>query len=358
MKPRSKIPIGLVALTLASIVLALLVFWSFHGGGLSAGSNIVRSDDGGIVDALSPATLTVFLLSLLATYWIGRQSGRLRSLRSESARGELVDQSFLRAKASLEAAAETQDGATRPRAAEELTARENRPRNRPFDPGGWLKFSADDKKISAADSDLEEGKTLGSNEAFVPLIPFSAIWGDGPTTEAEPGVTGRRRLSTTKLMSELSPESRLLLFGRSDLRGSPNCPVRDSMWNILGAINKITHSSHQISQLEKTMDDFVFQANLLALEAAVEVGRPGGSGRGLAMVASRSRRLATSSAEAAKNTAELIASVRTQIQYGSELVKTVAERFVKPDVPQDSGPDIELGPEQAPADQKLKAKAT
>lgn len=122
------------------------------------------------------------------------------------------------------------------------------------------------------------------------------------------------------------------------------------MRNLLGAINNIASSSHQINQLEKTMEDFVFQANLLALEAAVEVGRPGGSGRGLATVASRSRRLAISSAEAARNTADLVANVRAQIEYGSELVKTVAERFDEPLITPNRGADNDL--RSTPADQK------
>lgn len=350
MKPHSKVPIGLVALTLASIVLALLVFWSFQGGGLSVGSNINRSADGGIVDALSPATLTVFLLSLLATYWVGRQSGRLRSARSESTHGQLVDPSFLRAKASLEAAA-AQGGPNRApdQAAGKPPTQEDRPEDHAFGPDGWLKEP--DKDEQAAEVRLEpEGEDPAGSDEIFKLISFNAIEGYGQTTEVEPETPGRRRLSTTKLMSELSPESRQLIFGRNDLRASPNCPVRASMWKLLGAIKDISHSSHQISQLEKTMDDFVFQANLLALEAAVEVGRPGGSSRGLATVASRSRRLAISSAEAARNTADLVANMQAQIQSGSEVVKTVAGRFVKPGIPLDRGADNDV--RSVPANQK------
>lgn len=226
MKPRSKIPIGLVALTLASIALALLVFWSFQGSGLSVGSNINRPDGGGAVDVLSPATFIVFILSLLATYWIGRESGRFWLRRSKNYHEQLVDESFLRAKASLESAAQAQESLTRThdRVAEELPTRKNPLANMAFDPGGWMKSVDDDEQVSAADLEPDGKKTLESDEIFSPLIPFSSIHEYGPTAEAETGVPGRRRLSTTELMSELSPESRQLLFGRNDLQSSPPMP--------------------------------------------------------------------------------------------------------------------------------------
>lgn len=119
MKPRSRIPIGLVALTLASIALALIVFWSFGGSQPSAASQIEMSDDGakqlseaspGVLDALSPAAFAIFDLSLMTTYWVGRQSGPLRSSGAGLGRGQLVDPSFLRARASLMAAIQAPSG--------------------------------------------------------------------------------------------------------------------------------------------------------------------------------------------------------------------------------------------------------
>ena len=100
-----------------------------------------------------------------------------------------------------------------------------------------------------------------------------------------------------------------------------------SMAKVIGAMDDISTSGNEIGKIIKTIDEIAFQTNLLALNAAVEAARAGEAGAGFAVVADEVRNLAIRSADAAKNTANLIEDTIKNISSGSELVYETSEAF-------------------------------
>ena len=102
---------------------------------------------------------------------------------------------------------------------------------------------------------------------------------------------------------------------------------RDEMKQMLGAIKDIAVASEDIQKIIKVIDDIAFQTNILALNAAVEAARAGNAGKGFAVVADEVRNLAQKSADAAKNTTELIGRSLQHVKNGEELAANTDAAF-------------------------------
>jgi methyl-accepting chemotaxis protein len=103
----------------------------------------------------------------------------------------------------------------------------------------------------------------------------------------------------------------------------------DSMKRLVDAIDKIKSSSDKTAKIVKTIDEIAFQTNLLALNAAVEAARAGDAGKGFAVVAEEVRSLAMRSAEAAKNTADLIEESVKNAEGGVTINHEVMQNLVE-----------------------------
>lgn len=95
------------------------------------------------------------------------------------------------------------------------------------------------------------------------------------------------------------------------------------------AIKDIDKNSSETQKIIKTIDEIAFQTNLLALNAAVEAARAGEAGAGFAVVAEEVRNLAQRSAEAAKNTNDLIGNTVKSVKEGARLCGETNDAFKK-----------------------------
>lgn len=88
----------------------------------------------------------------------------------------------------------------------------------------------------------------------------------------------------------------------------------------ISAMAQIESSAEQIGHIIGAIDEIAFQTNLLALNAGIEAARAGDSGRGFAVVAQEVRALAQRSAEAAREIKTLVATTKSQVGAGVEIV--------------------------------------
>ncbi|MDR0943027.1 MAG: methyl-accepting chemotaxis protein [Ruminococcus sp.] len=101
------------------------------------------------------------------------------------------------------------------------------------------------------------------------------------------------------------------------------------MTELQTAVEDIRDSGVKIESVIKLIDDIAFQTNILALNASVEAARAGEHGKGFAVVAGEVRNLASKSAQAAKDTQNLITVTVNKAVEGVSVCNETSEFFDK-----------------------------
>ena len=157
------------------------------------------------------------------------------------------------------------------------------------------------------------------------LASISTNLADGSSRQASSiEETSATMNETASMIAQNAENTRLAAQIAADATGMANKGM-DEMRQMTQAMNEIKESSDKVSKIIKTIDDIAFQTNLLAINATVEAARAGGdAGRSFAVVAQEVRNLAQKSAEASKETAQIIEKNITLTNSGQDISNEVS----------------------------------
>ena len=102
---------------------------------------------------------------------------------------------------------------------------------------------------------------------------------------------------------------------------------KQQMDSMLETMNNIYSNMQEIMKISQLIDDISSQTSLLALNASIEAARAGESGKGFAVVAQQIGVLADQTADALKQTGDIILQANLSIEEGLTTAKATSESF-------------------------------
>jgi len=169
----------------------------------------------------------------------------------------------------------------------------------------WLALRSVIPPVNAVISSLTRG---GSEvEAAAAMVASSSQrLAEGSSRQASALLETTQALAKMGRQVQDSAEKAAVALGLSDAAEVSSTRGTGAMLEMSRAINAMEASANQTRTIMVAISEIAFQTNLLALNAAVEAARAGDAGRGFAVVADEVRNLALRSAEAVKNTEQII----------------------------------------------------
>ncbi|GHU78998.1 hypothetical protein FACS1894191_0820 [Clostridia bacterium] len=165
-------------------------------------------------------------------------------------------------------------------------------------------------QVSAGSQQVAQGAQVlaaGSSQQAATIERFGALLSDVQT------LTNQNTELAEKARQDTDEAARLMEL------------CLESMNALTQSMVDVGESSRSITTVIKVIDDIAFQTNILALNAAVEAARAGQHGKGFAVVADEVRNLASKSADAAKETAALIADSSQKVDEGQRITDSTNE---------------------------------
>lgn len=151
---------------------------------------------------------------------------------------------------------------------------------------------------------------------------------DGATDQASSIDELQSTIATVSEQVEKNANNANEANNKAKIVGEDIMASNTQMQKVVDAMETINQSSIQISSIINTINDIAEQTNLLALNASIEAARAGEAGKGFAVVATQVGTLATQSAEAAKNSNDLIVQALNAVEDGKQVVGDTAAKLL------------------------------
>ena len=183
------------------------------------------------------------------------------------------------------------------------------------------------KSLSAAMRDINSNAESVQNGA-IDLSEASQVLAEGATDQAsavEELTATITEISDKIAVNAKNAEKTSIIV--SDMNNQIT-ESNEQMQKNIEAMNKIREASDKIAEIIKSIEEIADQTSLLALNASIEAARAGENGKGFAVVATQVGILAEQSADAAKNTKNLIQNAIMAVEEGIQLTNSTAQSLI------------------------------